>query len=245
VRAAEPADADSIADAQVWGWRVGSRGLFPDEFLDADEFDTVRRHRWKSWTWREWGGPLSQLYVGIVDSRDRSGQARRSSCRYLNSMELLPNSMSFKVVATLDVSDEAEVPDNFTGRVRLHARGRLMYQAWYRDGKLDNPARNEPAFRRYRSNGGVRYELWYLNGNLHDPSRSRPAVRGYFGNGVVHYEERYRNGRRHDGTNGEAAIRKFRQDGTLRHELRYRDGARVLTPASASTSAAPMTLAHS
>ncbi len=28
-----------LCDAQVEGWRVGYRGLFPDDYLDADEFD--------------------------------------------------------------------------------------------------------------------------------------------------------------------------------------------------------------
>jgi GNAT superfamily N-acetyltransferase len=69
VRMGESRDADAIADAHVWGWRVGYRGLFPDDFLDADEFDTSRRTWWRAWQWHEWGGPTSRLFVGAVDER--------------------------------------------------------------------------------------------------------------------------------------------------------------------------------
>lgn len=143
-------------------------------------------------------------------------------------MELLPNSLSFRVITTLDVTDESQIPTGYTGRVRLSALDRLMYVAWYTDGQLHNPARTEPAFRRFRDNGQVRYEMFYDNGQLADPTPSRPAVRGYFANGALHYEERYDDGKRCDGPKGEAALRKFRQDGTLRHELRYRNGNRVV-----------------
>lgn len=69
VRPAVVADADAIAAAHVWGWRVGYRGLFPDEYLDADEFETSRVERWRAWTWVDFGGPTGQLFVVQVDDR--------------------------------------------------------------------------------------------------------------------------------------------------------------------------------
>ena len=38
VRDADVDDADAIATAHIDGWRVGYRGVVPDEYLDADEF---------------------------------------------------------------------------------------------------------------------------------------------------------------------------------------------------------------
>ena len=142
-------------------------------------------------------------------------------------IDLIPNSMSFRIITTLDVDDEADIPDGFTGRVRRSQRGRVIYVAWYRNGKLENPAKNHPAYRRFRSNRELKYELWYSEGMLHDPNDHTAAVRGYYANGVVHYEEHYQHGRRNDSPSGRPAITKWRQDGTLRHELRYLDGIRV------------------
>lgn len=69
VREAEPSDADAIAAAHVWGWRVGYRGLFPDEYLDADEFETARLERWRAWRWADFGGPTAQLFVVELSGR--------------------------------------------------------------------------------------------------------------------------------------------------------------------------------
>jgi hypothetical protein len=143
------------------------------------------------------------------------------------SMELLPSSMSFRIVTTLDVADEGEIPPSFEGRVRRTFGDASRYVAWYSQGLLADPSRSDPAYRRYRSSGEVKYELHYTNGMLQDPNPSTPAVRGYFANGIVHYEERYTLGRRHDTANGSAAVRKWRSDGTFRHELHYRDGQRL------------------
>ena len=54
-------------------------------------------------------------------------------------IDLVPNSMSFRVINTLDIHDESEIPAGFTGRVRRHANGSISYVAWYRDGQLHNP----------------------------------------------------------------------------------------------------------
>ena len=142
-------------------------------------------------------------------------------------IDLIPNAMSFRVITTIDIEDEAEIPVDFTGRVRRHAGGSVSYVAWYRDGQLHNPGRQYPAYRRFRPDGKLKYELFYTHGLLHDPSASIPAARGYFADGKVHYEERYWAGKRHDGRDGEPAIRKWRNDGTIRHELRYLDGRRL------------------
>jgi hypothetical protein len=144
-------------------------------------------------------------------------------------VDLLPNSLSFRVITTIDVDSESEIPDGFAGRVRLRTGGTLVYVAWLADGLLDDPTRRMPAYTRYRPNGRVKYEMHYRRGLLHDPD-GEPAVRGYFANGAVHYEEHYREGRRHDGPGGVAAIRKWRPDGSLRRELHSYYGRPVPPP---------------
>jgi GNAT superfamily N-acetyltransferase len=52
VREAGIDDADAIATAHIDGWRAGYRGVVPDEYLDAEEFATSRRDRWRAWTWQ-------------------------------------------------------------------------------------------------------------------------------------------------------------------------------------------------
>lgn len=152
----------------------------------------------------------------------------------MDLIDLMPNSMSFRVVTTIEVDDEAMIPAGFTGRVKRHEHvpfDHVAYVAWYEEGRLHDPGRTHPAYRRFRADGRLKYELFYRSGRLHDPARNMPAVRGYFADGSVHYEERYRNGERNDGPDGAPAIRKFRADGSLRHELHYIDGQRSDTPA--------------
>jgi len=145
----------------------------------------------------------------------------------ISDVELLPNSMSFRVISTLDIDDESEIPADFTGRVRRSFNGFESYVAWFLNGRLDNPGRNHPAYRRFRATGQVKYEMFYERGQLHDPSDRDPAVRGYFANGMLHYEEHYRDGKRNDAANGNPAVSKWRADGTLRHQLRFNNGRRV------------------
>lgn len=71
-------------------------------------------------------------------------------------IDLVPNSMSFRVITTLDIRDEAEIPSNFTGRVRYHEKNAITYVAWYKDGELHNPGRNYPAYRRFRGDGRLK-----------------------------------------------------------------------------------------
>ena len=75
-------------------------------------------------------------------------------------IDLIPNAMSFRVITTIDIEDEAEIPVDFTGRVRRHAGGSVSYVAWYRDGQLHNPGRQYPAYRRFRPDGQVKMELY-------------------------------------------------------------------------------------
>jgi hypothetical protein len=142
-------------------------------------------------------------------------------------MELLPNSMSFRVINTIDIGDDDEIPAGFTGRVRRTFDSDQRSVAWYTAGVLDDPTKGYPAYRVHRASGHVKYEMHYRDGILEDPDDHTPAVRGFYADGGVHYEERYRAGRRHDGADGVAALRKWRADGTLRHELHYEDGVRV------------------
>lgn len=140
-------------------------------------------------------------------------------------IDLVPNSMSFRVVSTIDLHDDGEVPADFTGRVRHWTAGTLVYLAWYQHGLLHDPGRSHPAYRRFRPTGELKYERWYQRGRLHDPSNGA-AVRGYFVGGAPHYEERYRDGHRHDADDGTPAVVKWRLDGTVRHRLHYRFGIR-------------------
>ncbi|MEX1107040.1 MAG: hypothetical protein WEB78_12650 [Ilumatobacteraceae bacterium] len=142
-------------------------------------------------------------------------------------MELLPNSMSFRVINSIDLTPDDDIPPRFTGRIRRTFANEQRSVAWHTDGQLDDPGRGVPAYRLYRANGRVKYEMHYSAGLLADPDASTPAVRGFYADGVVHYEERYTDGRRQDGGLGEAAVRKWRADGTLRHELRYHRGVRI------------------
>lgn len=145
-------------------------------------------------------------------------------------IDLIPNSMSFRVITTIDVTDDAEIPVGFTGRVKHHDADHVSAVSWYVDGQLHNPGKHHPAYRRFRPDGRLKFEMFYTHGLLHDPSDTVPAVRGYYADGKVHYEERYFGGRRNDAKDGTAAIRKWRHDGALRHELRYTNGRRVDAP---------------
>lgn len=146
----------------------------------------------------------------------------------MDVIDLIPNAMSFRVITTIDITDEADIPVDFEGRVRLwDAADHLVYVAWYVAGQLHNPGRYHPAYRRFRTNGRVKFEMYYQHGELHDPGKGIAAVRGFYADGTTHYEERYQAGRRCDGPSGEPAIAKWRNDGTLRHTLSYRNGERV------------------
>ena len=67
IRPARPDDADAVARAHVDAWRVGYRGLFPDEFLDSAEFEATRFDRWRSGAWANLDG--SRLFVPVLDGR--------------------------------------------------------------------------------------------------------------------------------------------------------------------------------
>ncbi len=67
VREATIDDADAIATAHIDGWRVGYRGVVPDEYLDSEEFATGRRERWRAWTWLSIAE--SRLFVVTMQGR--------------------------------------------------------------------------------------------------------------------------------------------------------------------------------
>jgi ribosomal protein S18 acetylase RimI-like enzyme len=68
VRDAVIDDADALATAHIDGWRVGYRGVVPDEFLDAEEFASSRRDRWRAWTWQA-AMPESRMFVVTIHGR--------------------------------------------------------------------------------------------------------------------------------------------------------------------------------
>lgn len=141
-------------------------------------------------------------------------------------MDLLPNSMSFRFVTTIDTHSPDAVPKNFTGRVRVLTGGRLDCVSWYAGGELDNPEPRTPAFVKFRSNGKPKQVRHYRQGRLHDPALGHPAVEGYFADGGRKYREHFRYGRRHD--YGEvAAITKWRSDGSVRARHHYYEGMRI------------------
>ena len=139
-------------------------------------------------------------------------------------MEILPSALSFRIIATLDLVDEADVPAGFNGRIRFLEHeddGRLEAVGWYQNGVLHDPARRIPAYVRLRVDGQVKQSRHYRNGRLHDPSKGEPAVKGFFADGSRRYAEHYRYGRRQDSVTGEPAITKWRLDGSVRSVKRY------------------------
>jgi ribosomal protein S18 acetylase RimI-like enzyme len=68
VRDATIDDADALATAHIDGWRAGYRGVVPDEYLDAEEFATSRRDRWRAWTWQA-AMPESRMFVVSMHER--------------------------------------------------------------------------------------------------------------------------------------------------------------------------------
>src|SRR5690606_33033757 len=93
--------------------------------------------------------------AGRAPDRAAVGAQVRSRAADDLVVDLLPNSLSFRVITTIDVEAESEIPDGFTGRVRLSIGGVLIFVAWFTDGLLDDPARRMPAYTRYRENGRV------------------------------------------------------------------------------------------
>lgn len=141
-------------------------------------------------------------------------------------MFLLPNSLSFRFVATIQRRPGASIPLGFTGRVRFVDEGRLDEVAWFVDGQLDDPSPQSPAVLRYRPNGATKQVRHYRLGRLHDPMPGSPAVVGSFADGSVKYREHYRYGRRHD-SGDIPAITKWRNDGSVRTRHHYYEGIRI------------------
>lgn len=141
-------------------------------------------------------------------------------------MARLPNSLSFRMVTTITVAADDEIPNDFTGRVRVQHGEVLDCVLWLDGGQLDDPAHDVPAFTRYRPGGAVKQERHYRLGRLHDPEPGVPAVRGYFANGNRKYEEHFRYGWRND-AGRRPAIRKWRADGSVRAVRHFIDDQRV------------------
>ena len=67
VRDAVIDDADALATAHIDGWRVGYRGIVPDEYLDAEAFATSRRDIWRRWAWQSM--PNSRMFAVSIQGR--------------------------------------------------------------------------------------------------------------------------------------------------------------------------------
>ena len=142
------------------------------------------------------------------------------------TVALMPNSLSFRMVSTISVAGHADIPDGYTGRVRVETAAGLDSVLWLDRGQLDDPATDIPAVTRFRLSGMPKQERHYRLGRLHDPEPGVPAVRGYFSDGTLRYAEHFRYGWRHD-AGDVPAIRKWRSDGTLRTSRHYLDDLRV------------------
>ncbi len=142
------------------------------------------------------------------------------------SVDLFPNTLSFRVVTTLDVDSESQIPTRFTGRVRKLNHGVVECITWLDKGVMEDPSPRTPAYVLYRRSGEAKQECHYRLGRLHDPEPGKPAVRGYFADGTPRYVEHYRYGRRHDARESPAILRR-RLDGTVRSVVHYHDGVRV------------------
>ncbi len=68
VREARPDDADALAAAHIEGWRVGYRGVVPDDYLDDPAFAASRLARWQAWTWGD-DLPGAQVFVAELGER--------------------------------------------------------------------------------------------------------------------------------------------------------------------------------
>lgn len=72
VRDARPADADAIADLHVRAWRVGYRGVVPDQILDHPDHERRRHERWQHRLTHgppEGGDPENRIFAGVVRER--------------------------------------------------------------------------------------------------------------------------------------------------------------------------------
>jgi hypothetical protein len=144
-------------------------------------------------------------------------------------VDLFPNALSFRVVTSIDVDAIEDIPERFTGRVRVLHDSVVTEIAWFASGQLHDPARLVAAHVRYRPNGAVKWERFYGRGRLRDPAPDRPAVRGYYATGTRNYEEHFVDGERHDTPSGVAAITKWRPDGSIRRRLYFDRGQLVRT----------------
>lgn len=142
------------------------------------------------------------------------------------TVDILPNSMSFRFVATIDVTSPRAIPPGFTGRVRVSNGGRLDTVMWFCRGELDNPEPRTPAYIHFHQHGKPKQVRHYRQGRRHDPTPGQPAVEGFFADGSRKYREHYRYGRRHD-SGDVPAITKWRNDGSVRTVHHYYEGLRI------------------
>lgn len=150
IRAAVSDDADAICDAHVTAWRVAYRGLFRDEFLDADEFDATRRTRWRSWNWtNDFGG---ELFVPVLDG-EVVGFA------HVGPVRVEPTCDESGTVVAVDPGAEVGEVYGFY----LHPR------AWGSGAAVPLMVESE---RGLRSAGFARSVLWVL--------RDNPRARGFY-----------------------------------------------------------------
>ena len=103
-----------MCDAQVQGWRTAYRGLFPDAYLDSDDFDAVRRSWWREGTWVDsatactLAGELDGEVVGfsVVGPERVEGVESLSGLGEVYSFYLRPVAWGSGLAATLMTASE-------------------------------------------------------------------------------------------------------------------------------------------
>ena len=65
IRIGAPDDADAMAAAHTEGWRVGYRGVMPDDYLDDPEFASNRLKGWRERNWHAVDD--TRLFAAVID----------------------------------------------------------------------------------------------------------------------------------------------------------------------------------
>ncbi len=93
----------------------------------------------------------------------------------------------------------------------------------YRDGRLNDTQRGEPAVQVFNDKGALIGVMRYKDDRLHDGENGAPAFQASDDKGTVRRTAHYKNGQRNDSVNGEAALLLFDVRGKLAWAAQYRD----------------------
>lgn len=91
-----------------------------------------------------------------------------------------------------DATKEAETLIGDGVDVRIN-RGSLSIKA-FRNGVLNNPNDETPAWRTFHSNGTPKGVFWMVEGEMHDPSPGVAAYRTWFSDGLANITTHFEHG---------------------------------------------------